>query len=938
MIGLSSRISAQLLVRSNFGSTTVVTVSDILNFSVENTLPNSINVQLSLSVEHNKHGLILQGTSTPINLHPGPTIFTNELYNVMRFNYSGSDLGKNLSATQVFDQGDYTACLKIINVNDNSFIGDNCGSFTILSKKTNPSISDTSKKKKPVTIHGTSEALFNYSTGQTNYSLLPPTYLNWTFSPQITIFDIPVSGRLFLTTMQLPGQQSMNNFTFNFDANQFKNILKTKLLELIKKNKTLNKIGSLDFSSYVSEYENIKGIFSNPAVLDELKQIGELDSLKNIASKFKEGGSDLKNTVNDFKGKYEDIKGDYNDVKSVFTADSTKNDSLIQDSISIKNDTLSFDSLETKLNGKVNQFKDSLGTIKDSLVAIKDSLFKIRDKYSNKIDSVQASINEYINNPSKLGYQALDSLKKRIKALEWLESKKVYYDKLIEKKKTIEEYGKKFGLLDSSGNFTTNQFKDINTDQLSDPSYLYSKLKSCKLLRKFDKILYSVKSLSIGVTAPQYSSFSLNGMAVNGFSIEVEPYKFYGAFTYGTVMSPVLTTNSQNASYKRDLYAGKFGYGSKEKTHIHITILSSTDDSSSINPRDSIYLYYKLPQDNKVISIDGQLNLFKNKFIISAELSGSQTIKDLTSYSTNNIINGVQQSDPNDWFVNIFTQNHNVSKSVVDYAVTTKMEASLFKDKTKISATFKRIGPNYYSFGLPFLIRDMMTFEVKVSQSLWKNRIQLSGFVRRNEDNLEGTKPQTTQFYNYGFDFGLRIPKWPTFKAGLTPMVLQSDTSYFNMVALNINTTYTFRIRKVQNIASLSFMKQTSAANDTNMHFDITYVNFLHSILLKSGPSININASYISSITSVMKKDTWIVGAGTSFTVLKVWNNMLGGNIFINQSELKWGAYWQTNVNLTKYLTVSLRLENNQFNTYLNLPGVNDYTQFTCRTSIIARW
>jgi hypothetical protein len=927
----------QVLVRSNYGASTVVTISDVLNISVENTLPNAINIQLSVTVNHTKQGQVVQGLSSPITINPGPTIFTNELNNLLRLSYSG-EIGKNLSATQVFDQGDYTVCYKVINVNDNSSIGDYCGSFTILAKKTNPANTDTGKTKKPVTIHGTSEVLFNYSTGQTNFTTLPPTYLNWTFSPQITIFDIPVSGRLFLTTMQLPGQQSMNNFTFNFDANQFKNILKTKLLNLIKKNKTLNKIGGLDFSSYISEYENIKGIFSNPAVLDELKQIGELDSLKNMVNNFKEGASDLKNTANDLKGKYDDLKNDYSEVKSVFNKDSTIKDTVTKDSSGLISDSLSFDSLENKLNGKVSQIKDSLNTIKDSLVAIKDSLFKIKDKYANKLDSVQNSINGYINNPSQLGYQALDSLKKRIKVLEWLESKKVYYDKLLEKKKTIEEYGKKFGLLDSSGNFTTNQYKDINTDQLSDPNYLYSKLKSCKLLRKFDKILYSVKSLTIGVATPQYSNFSLNGMAVNGFSVEVEPFRFYGAFTYGTVMNPVLSTNSQNASYKRDMYAGKFGYGSKDKTHIHITMLSSTDDSSSIHPRDSVYLYYKLPQDNKVISVDGQLNLFKNKFIISAELSGSQTIKDLTSYSTNNIINGVQQTDPNNWFINIFTQNHNVSKSVVDYAVTCKMELSLFKDKTKISASFKRIGPNYYSFGLPFLIRDMMTFEIKMSQNLWKNRIQLTGFVRRNEDNLEGTKLQTTQFYNYGFDFGLRIPKWPTFKAGLTPMVLQSDTSYFNMVALNINTTYTFRIRKVQNLASLSFMKQTSAANDTNMHFDITYVNFLHSILLKSGPTININASYISSVTSIMKKNTWIVGAGTSFTILKVWNNMLGGNIFINQSELKWGAYWQTNMNLTKYLTVSLRLENNQFNTYLNLPGVNNYTQFTCRTSIIARW
>jgi archaellum component FlaC len=927
------------MVRSNFGSTTVVTLTDLLNFSVENTIPNTINVQIQLSVENYKTGQVAQATSNTLSIHPGPTIFTNELYNMLRFTYAGSLEGKNLMNTQVFDEGNYKVCYKINNANDNMLLGDYCTDFSITGKKTNPTQLDTNAKKRPVTIHGTSEVLFNYSTNQTNFTNLPPTYLNWTLSPQITVLDVPVSGRLFLTTQQLPGQQSMNNFTFNFDANQFKNILKTKLLNFIKKNKALSKIGNLDFDSYIKEYDNIKGIFSNPAVLDELKQITELDSLKNMVNNFKEGANNIKNTVNGYKEKYESIQQDYKEIKSVFTGDSLVRDSLKNDSNFLSTDPIQLDSLEGKLNGKLDLIKDSLGTIKDSIFAIKDSVLKLKDKYMGKMDSVQNVVNGYMNDPTQLGYQALDSLKKRIKALEWLESKKVYYDKLMEKKKTIEEYGKKFGLIDSAGNFTSfDKIKDINTDQLSDPAYLYSKLKSNKLLRKFDKILYSVKSLTIGLATPQYSNFSLNGMAVNGFSIEVEPFNVYGSFTYGTVMNPVLSLNAQNASYKRNLYAGKLGYGAKEKSHIHITLLSATDDSSSINPRDSIYLYYKLPQDNKVISIDGQLNLFKDKLILSAELSGSQTIKDLTSYSTNNIINGVIQADPNNWFVNIFTQNHQVSKSVVDYAVSAKIEANLFKNKTKLSASFKRVGPNYYSFGLPFLIRDMMTLEVKVSQSFWKNRLQISGFVRRNEDNLEGTKLQTTQFYNYGFDFNLKVPKWPTLKAGLTPMILQSDTSYFNMIALNINSTYSFRIRKVQNISSLSFIKQMSAANDTNLFFDITYVNFLHSLQLKSGPSININSSYINSTTSLLRKDTWVVGAGTSFTVLKIWNNLLGGNFFINQNETKWGAYWQTNVNIAKHLTFSLRLENNQFNTYLNLPGISNYTQFTCRTSIIARW
>jgi len=927
-------MTAQIIIRPNYGSTTVVNMGDLTNISIENTLPASVNVRININIENNKEGLLASSVSNTLTLNPGPNLFSNELLNISRFSYSLSALAKKLSATQIFETGEYKVCYQVINLNDNGSIGDHCTNFTITN--TNSS-SDTTSKKKAVTIHGTSEILFNYSSSQANYTNLPPTYLNWTFSPQVTVLDVPFSARLFLTTMQLPGQQSMNNFSFSFDANQFKNILKTKLMEYIKKNKTLAKFSNLNVDSYMSQFNDIQNIFSNPAVMDEIKKLGELDSLKNMVNNYKDVTNSVKNQYEEVKDQYGELKQNYQEVKNSITGDSTqvKTDST---SLSLNTDSLLNDSTISRLKDKSALVKDSLGRIKNSIIIVKDSLLDEKDKYMDKADSVKNKVNAFVSDPSQLGTAALDSAKSRIKELEWLESKRKYYDELMAKKDKLTDLGKKWGLLDSSGNpGSIDKIKDINVDNLSDPAYLYSKLKSSNLLRKFDKILYSVKSLSFGLSTPQYSNFSLQGMAINGFSIELEPFKVYAGFTYGSVMNPVLTSNTQFASYKRMLYAGKFGYGSKEKSHIHVTILSSTDDSTSVNPRDSLYLIGKMPQDNKVISIDGQINLFNNKLILSAEFAGSQTVKDLTSV-TNNILNPASQTSPENWFINIFSQNKNVNKAVVDYAVFAKVEANLFKNKTKISANFKRIGPHFYSFGLPFLIRDMMTFEVKLSQSIWKNRLQLSAFIRRNEDNLEHTKLQTTQSYNWGFDFNLKIPKWPTIKAGLTPMTLQSDTSYFNMIALTFNSNYSFRIRKVQNISSLSFIKQMSDANDTNLYFDITYVTFLHSLQLKNGISFNINSSYINSNSNNTQKDTWIIGAGGSGTLFKIWNNLLGGNFYINQNETKWGAYWQTSLTVTKYLTFSLRLENNQFNTYLNLPGVNNYTQFTCRTSMIAKW
>lgn len=897
----------------------------LFQVTVDNYLPQSSSVILKIAITHKEGVLLAEGVSRPFVMNTGQFMLNGDIRGLVNFSFTdGQVAAKNLQTTGLFPVGTYLICYQILTVNDNYELGSYCVDADIKPEAGNTPLT-TSDKTKPVRFGGTSELLFNYANTQSSFTNLPPTYLNWTLSPQLSVLDIPVSARLFLTTQQSGVQQNMNSFTLQFDVNQFREILKQKLLNYISKNKALSKVGGIDFSSYITELDNIKNILGNENVINEINQLRELDSLQQIL----DAG---KNITGELNSGYQNIQSNYNNVRDKWH--SLKGDSLsTQDTIS---QLLISDSLYTRYT---DQASDTYNKVRDSLGSVKDSLMRWKDKVIHTTDSLRNRVDQYLQNPSQLGEAGLDSLKKRVKALQWLESKREYYDKLIERKNKIEGYARKFGMLDSAGNISVpNAYKDIDAGKLSDPDYLYSKLKSHKLMRKMDKILYAVRNLSIGMGTPFFSSLTINGMAVNGITVEVAPFNFYGAFTYGEISNPVYTGNINYASYRRNIIGGKFGYGEKEKSHLHITVLSATDDSASINPRDSLYLYYKRPQDNKVISIDGQLRLFKNKLTVAAELSGSQTIKDLSNYGTNNILNGGSTSEPGDWLVNIITQRHDVNKAVVDYAIQARIEGSLFKDRTVISASFKRIGPDYYSFGLPFLVRDMMTFELKLSQKLWKNRITLTGFVRRNNNNLDGEKMLTTQFYTWGFDVNIRMPKWPSFRASMTPLMLQNDSSTFNLIAINANSTYAFRIRKLQNVASLTFLKQFGMSDDSLYRFDFTNVNLSYTMNIKQGPSIQLNSGYMGTSGYMGRKDTWIIGTGTSMTFFKIWNNTLGGNLYVNQQELKWGAYYQTSISILKYLVFSLRAENNQFNTYTLLPGLTDYTQFNLRTILTAKW
>lgn len=923
--------SAQVQIRHNTVGSGIRVLPDLLNLTLENQFPQAYTIQIKFILAMDSAGTIGEAVSKIITLQPGLTIIGPDMHNQLSFRFNTAHpIGNSLSQQPSLPAGKYNVCYQVINPADNGELASYCLDIEVTDAPDLRQPAEVKDKAAPLTFHGSTELLFNYSSHQSAFTTLPPMYASWTVNPQLTLFDVPVSGRLFLTTLQSPGQQNMNSFTLQFDANQFRELLKARLLQFLNKNKALSKIGGIDFSSYLGELENINGILKNENVLQELNQLQELDSLQQLVSAAGNISGEIKNTYTRGQEQYNGWKEDFREKKNLFTG---REDSVsVTDTLYRWPDSTGIVQLPDSLRKSYRHWKDSLSTWKDSLQRMQQML-------SGKADSMQQKIQGYIDDPSQLGEAGLESLRKRIKALEWLESKRKYYDELMERKQKIEAYARKFGLMDSSGNISVNTLtNNIDVSKFNDPGYVYNKLKSNKLLRKLDKILHSVKSLSIGMSTPTYSQLTLNGMAINGFSVEVEPYSVYAAFTYGETQNPVLSANVNYASYKRNLIGGKFGYGKKEKSHIHISILSSTDDTASIQPRDSVYLYQKLPQDNKVISVDGQLHLFKNKLVISAEFSGSQTIKDISGYSTNNIINSTALSDPSDWFVNILTQRHDVNKATVDYAVYASIEGTLFKDKTTVSCSFRRVGPNYYAFGLPFLIRDMMSIELKFSQKLWKNRIMLSGFIRRNNDNLNGQKPITTDFYTYGLDFSMKIPKWPSLKAVISPLMLQNDSSVFNLMSVTVNSVYSFKARKLQNMVSATFLKQFTFVNDSAYRFDFTNLNLNYTVTIKKGPNLQFNSGYFGSENNSGRKDTWTIGLASGMTFFKIWNNQAGGNLYVNQHELKWGAYYQTSISLLKYLTFSLRLENNQFNTYAPLPGLTDYTQLNLRTLLTAKW
>jgi hypothetical protein len=919
MVGFCHWVSGQVVVQFTTPPSNYRTFNDLWNLSINNIsgIPLQLNAELTLT--DSKQSAVLSGRLQNIQLPAGLTLFSAENFNLSNISFSNTNAANQIRQNGTLPVGSFGLCVVLTNLLDGMEIGRSCTNFSVLTSSTTPSSDSLSQKPKSgflknFQFHGFGELTTVLSNTPGNNTNMPASYSQVLINPNLTIYDVPVNARLTLSTLNSANAQNINSFSVNFDGNQFKNMLKSKLIDLITKNNKIKDMNLAGLKGDMSQLSNIQNTLKNPDVLKELGQLKELDSLKQKMNDLKDFDKWKKMGLDSLM-KYKE-----QGIDSLKKWGTTKADSLGLDSSKL-------DSLRKK--GML--WKDSLGGKVDSLknkgMLLKDSLTHMAEKFKDfKIDG---SLEDNMS-----------ALSQKMKGLEWLEQKRAGYEKLLAKKDELLKMGQKFGLVDSLGNI-----KDINSlkenldyEKLSDPNFLYGKLKNSKLLRKFDKFLYGFKTVSFGLSNPTFSDLSIKGVPVRGVFIEYEFKNFYAGFTHGQLQTGVNNFALNKASYTRNVTGGSFGYGTVNKTHLHFTLVHSVDDSASINPRDSTFISLKTPQDNYVMTVDFKLLLFKDKLRITGELAGSQNTRDIGAVNSP-ILNPLPNYSTQEWFTNIFSQRNVTLNTTTDFAFNAKIEGVLFKGKTTVSASIKRVGPNFYALATPFLMRDVLSLEAKISQKFWKNRISFMGFVRRNEDNLNHQKPMQSYFYNYGFDLSINIPKLPYFKANLLPINMMNDSSRIDMLIFNASAGYNYNITK----------KSVAATNINYTYQDIRYSDSLgyskgHFITLNqlftfnNTINVNIMGSYYNMHNDTLSNQTFIVGAGTGFVALKKFNNSVGGNLYITQRDLKWGAYIQTSVNFLKYFNMTFRLENNMYNNYLYQLSNPDYYQVLCRTILTARW
>jgi len=365
---------------------------------------------------------------------------------------------------------------------------------------------------------------------------------------------------------------------------------------------------------------------------------------------------------------------------------------------------------------------------------------------------------------------------------------------------------------------------------------------------------FSVKKFEIGLCNPAYSTFLVNGTAVNGINMEMESDKYYLAATYGKTMNSmqvprnVIQNSLQNVrnlfnyfdftdvSESKRIAVVKAGVGKKECTHFYLGLLKGKGllnyFSVSSHPETTAN-----KENNYVIELDGKL-VFNpnNKIDIIYGKSVLQNENETISIRSKGFLGLINK-----------TRSHAVKIAYTKIIPVTKTEVAL---------TTRWVTPFFKSYGVGFIRSDNVRHEIKINQPVGA-KIKWTSFWKRENDNLMSLYEYTNTLNSFGNTVQWKISRSISIKAGYTPVfqkvinnvqqiIYRNDNHISNLFLtvtprLKVNSTFTGFISyyNLYSQNSVSVFKNYSLSNVTLFNDRIGNTAMVSWYSARSSDSIN---------------------------------------------------------------------------------------------------
>ncbi|BAU53749.1 hypothetical protein MgSA37_01919 [Mucilaginibacter gotjawali] len=360
---------------------------------------------------------------------------------------------------------------------------------------------------------------------------------------------------------------------------------------------------------------------------------------------------------------------------------------------------------------------------------------------------------------------------------------------------------------------------------------------------------YKWITMHAGWQSISWSPFTLAGYNFLGGGIEANPGKFRLGFVAGRFNKAIAldTTNHslfQTPAYKRTGYAARIGYGT-ERNHLDFTYLSARDDAGSLHQ--ILTAPGLTPAANIVLGISSKWS-FLQHFVWTFDVAGSLYTRNLLSDTLANL-----QLQKAEFIKKLITIN---SSSQLLTAAQTQLS---YQNKNySLGLQYRRVDPDYKSMGAYYFETDVANYTVDGGISLLSNKVQVSGSIGFQQDNLMHDREFTSHRSISSLMLSYNVPNYGasinysnygiTQDRGLNPLV---DTFRVARTNYNVNGILRYTINAdslshsiilLGNIQSLVDLNHfTSPQNETNSKT----ANLSYQLgFLKTGFSINASYSY----------------------------------------------------------------------------------------------
>ena len=315
---------------------------------------------------------------------------------------------------------------------------------------------------------------------------------------------------------------------------------------------------------------------------------------------------------------------------------------------------------------------------------------------------------------------------------------------------------------------------------------------------KMEERLSAINNFSIGRSVLNYTELTAQNITVSGVNIEYNP-SYYAAFAVGKIDYRFRDFYNKNSRPNNQyLILGRFGFGDKDHKAIIFTFFNGKKSNSNYNYSDSVNNCVELMG----YSAEAFYKKDENNFI-SAEFAKSTKLIVRNSNSEKQVSSLWKYNDHSNMGINfkgqtVFSETH-----------------------TKLSGFYRKTGEKFQSFSLFSYNTNQTAWLAKLDQSFYKERITLTGIIRRNDF----TNPFTDKTYKTSTIFksvllNVRFKKMPILNLGYYPgtQLYMADNKKIRESAyyiLNGSVIYSYILKGLLYNSMAVYNKYTSEATDS---------------------------------------------------------------------------------------------------------------------------